>query len=52
MEKKLPPPDPKFGGFALTAKLNELTIEVDRPQLSQEDIAKLHAAMKQKAQSD
>jgi arylsulfatase len=30
--------------FALTAKLNKLTIKVDRPQLSPEDIAKLQAA--------
>ena len=27
--------------FALTAKLNKLTIKVDRPQLSPEDIKKL-----------
>ena len=40
----LPPP------FALTAKLNKLTIKVDRPQLSPEDIKKLQAAMKEKAQ--
>ena len=34
--------------FALTAKLNKLTIKLDRPQLSQADIAKLEAAMKSK----
>ena len=34
--------------FALTAKLNKLTIKVDRPQLSPADIAKLQAAMKAK----
>ena len=31
--------------FPLTAKLNKLTIKVDRPQLSPEDIKKLQAAM-------
>jgi arylsulfatase len=31
--------------FALTAKLNKLTIKVDRPQLSPEDIKNLEAAM-------
>jgi arylsulfatase len=31
--------------FALTAKLNKLTIKVDRPQLSPADIKKLEAAM-------
>jgi len=30
--------------FALTAKLNKLTIKVDRPQLSPEDIKKLEGA--------
>ena len=30
--------------FPLTAKLNKLTIKVDRPQLSPEDIKKLQAA--------
>jgi arylsulfatase len=30
--------------FKLTAKLNKLTIKVDRPQLSEEDIKKLKAA--------
>jgi hypothetical protein len=34
--------------FALSAKLNRLTIKVDRPQLSKADIAKLEAAMKNK----
>ncbi len=32
--------------FPLTAKLNKLTIKVDRPQLSPEDIKKLVAAMR------
>ena len=32
--------------FALTAKLNKLTIKVDRPQLSPEDIKKLETAMR------
>jgi hypothetical protein len=36
----------------LTAKLNKLTIKVDRPQLSPEDIKKLQAAMREKAKSD
>jgi arylsulfatase len=31
--------------FPLTAKLNKLTIKIDRPQLSPEDIKKLQAAM-------
>jgi arylsulfatase len=38
--------------FALTAKLNKLTIRVDRPQLSPADVAKLEAAMKEKAKRD
>ena len=38
--------------FALTAKLDKLTIRVDRPQLSPADIAKLQAAMREKAMSD
>ena len=38
--------------FALTAKLNKLTIKVDRPQLSPADIKKLQAAMTEKAQRD
>jgi hypothetical protein len=32
--------------FTLTAKLNKLTIKVDRPQLSPEDMKKLDAAMR------
>ena len=35
--------------FALTAKLNQLTIKVDRPQLSQAEIQKLEAGMKKLA---
>ena len=38
--------------FTLTAKLNKLTLVVDRPQLSPADIAKLQAAMQAKAQRD
>jgi arylsulfatase A-like enzyme len=34
--------------FALTAKLNKLTVKLDRPQLSPADIKKLEAAMKNK----
>jgi len=34
--------------FPLTAKLNKLTIRIDRPQLSPADIARLQAAMKNK----
>ena len=34
--------------FPLTAKLNKLTIKVDRPQLSPADIKTLEAAMKEK----
>ena len=34
--------------FPLTAKLNKLTIKVDRPQLSPEDVKKLDAAMREK----
>jgi arylsulfatase len=34
--------------FAFTGKLDKLTVKVDRPQLSPEDIAKLKAAMQQK----
>ena len=37
--------------FPLTAKLNKLTIKVDRPQLSPEDIKKLQAAMTEKGES-
>jgi len=36
----------------LTAKLDKLTVKVDRPQLSPEDIKKLQAAMIEKAKSD
>lgn len=32
--------------FPLTAKFNKLTIKIDRPQLSQEDIKKLEGGMK------
>jgi len=32
--------------FPLTAKLNKLTIKVDRPKLSPQDVAKLEDAMK------
>ena len=35
--------------FALTAKLNKLTIKVDRPKLSAEDIKKLEAGMQKAA---
>ena len=38
--------------FPLTAKLNKLTIKVDRPQLSPADIKKLQAAMLEKAKRD
>ncbi|MCC7328153.1 MAG: arylsulfatase [Burkholderiales bacterium] len=38
--------------FALTAKLDKLTIKVDRPQLSPADIKTLEAAMKEKAKAD
>ena len=38
--------------FPLTARLNKLTLKVDRPQLSPEEIKKLEAAMTQKAQAD
>ena len=38
--------------FALTAKLNKLTIKVDRPQLSPEDIKKLEAAMRNNKASE
>jgi hypothetical protein len=38
--------------FPLTAKLNKLTVKVDRPQLSPEDIKKLQAAMTEKAKAD
>jgi arylsulfatase A-like enzyme len=38
--------------FTLTGKLNKLTINVDRPQLSPADIKKLEAAMQAKAAAD
>jgi hypothetical protein len=38
--------------FALTAKLNKLTIKVDRPQLSPADIKRLQAVMMETAQAD
>lgn len=38
--------------FMLTAKLNKLTVKVDRPQLSPADIKKLQAAMNAKAKAD
>ena len=38
--------------FPLTAKLNKLTIKVDRPQLSPEDIQKLEAAMRNNKMSE
>ncbi|MGY4403349.1 arylsulfatase [Bradyrhizobium sp. USDA 3315] len=38
--------------FPLTAKLNKLTIKVDRPQLTPADIKKLQAAMQEKASAD
>jgi arylsulfatase len=38
--------------FALTAKLNKLTIMVDRPQLSPADIKRLQTAMQEKAKAD
>jgi arylsulfatase A-like enzyme len=38
--------------FPLTAKLNKLTIKVDRPQLSPEDVKKLEAAMRDNKTSE
>jgi arylsulfatase len=35
--------------FKLTAKLHKLTVEIDRPQLSPEDIKKLEDGMKKVA---
>ena len=35
--------------FPLTAKFNKLTIKIDRPQLSPEEIQKLESAMKNAA---
>jgi hypothetical protein len=37
--------------FPLTAKLNKLTIKVDRPQLTPDDMQKLQAAMRTSADS-
>ena len=38
--------------FTLTAKLNKLTIKVNRPQLSPEDIKKLEGAMRENKSSE
>jgi arylsulfatase len=38
--------------FKLTAKLDKLTIKVDRPQLSEEDVKKLEAAMRNNQSSE
>jgi arylsulfatase len=38
--------------FALTAKLNKLTLKIDRPQLSPEDIKQLEAAMRNNKSSE
>ncbi len=38
--------------FKLTAKLNKLTLKVDRPQLSPEDVRKLEAAMRNNRMSE
>jgi hypothetical protein len=38
--------------FPLTAKFNKLTIKINRPQLSPEDIKNLEAAMKEKAKAN
>jgi len=38
--------------FPLTAKLNKLTIKVDRPQLSPEDVKRLEAAMRNNKSSE
>jgi len=38
--------------FALTAKLNKLTLKVDCPQLSPEDIKKPEAAMRNNKMSE
>ena len=37
--------------FTLTAKLNKLTIKVDRPQLSPADVKRLEAAMQAAAKA-
>jgi arylsulfatase len=38
--------------FALTAKLNKLTVKIDRPQLSPADIKKLEAAQRNNKASE
>jgi arylsulfatase len=38
--------------FALTARLEKLTVRVDRPQLSPDDVKRLKAAMIEKAKAD
>ena len=38
--------------FKFTGKLNKLTIKIDRPKLSPEEIKKFQAAMKEKAASE
>ena len=38
--------------FALTAKLNKVTVRIDRPQLSPADIQRLRAAAIEKAKAD
>jgi arylsulfatase len=38
--------------FRFTGKLNKLTLKLDRPQLSPEDIKSLEAAMRTKAVSE
>lgn len=38
--------------FTLTAKLDKLTIQIDRPQLSPEDVQKLEAAMRNNKSSE
>jgi arylsulfatase len=38
--------------FPLTAKLNKLTIKINRPELSPADVKKLQAAMQEKAKAD
>lgn len=38
--------------FTLTAKLNKLTVKIDRPQLSPEDIKKLKTAMRNNRKSE
>ena len=38
--------------FAFTGKLNKLTLAVNRPQLSQADIAKLQTAMRNNSSSE